>query len=77
VKAESLDHRERRLMQLGEAIEKHLEEGWLYFLIIGRPGEPDTTNLICNAPIAMNKQVLEMLRELTERYSRGVEPREL
>jgi serine protease inhibitor ecotin len=77
VKAESPDHRERRLMQLGEAVEKHLEEGWLYFLVIGKPGDPDSTNLICNAPMETNKQVLEMLKELAERYSKGVQPREL
>jgi uncharacterized membrane protein YdbT with pleckstrin-like domain len=74
---ETIDHRERRLLVLSEAIEKHLEEGWLYFLVIGKPGDQDSTNLICNAPLETNKQVLEMLKELTERYSKGIQPREL
>jgi hypothetical protein len=77
MEAESLDHRERRLLVLAEAIEKHLDEGWLYFLVIGRPGDPDSTNMICNAPLETNKQILEMLKELTERYASGVGPREL
>jgi len=47
---ETLDHRERRLMQLGEALERHLEEGWLYYLVIARPGEPDSVNMISNVP---------------------------
>ena len=74
---ETIDHRERRLLVLSEAIEKHREEGWLYFLVIGKPGDQDSTNLICNAPLETNKQVLEMLKELTERYSKGIQPREL
>jgi len=77
MEAESLDHRERRLLQLAEAIEKHVEEGWLYFLVIGQPGDPDSTNLICNAPLETNKEVLEMLQELVQRYSKGIKPREL
>jgi hypothetical protein len=77
MEAESLDHRERRLLVLAEAIEKHLDEGWLYFLVIGKPGERDSTNMICNARLETHQQVMEMLKELTERYAKGVSPREL
>jgi serine protease inhibitor ecotin len=77
MEAESLDHRERRLLQLGEAVEKHLDEGWLYFLVIGKPGDPDSTNMICNALPETHQQILELLKTITERYSQGVSPREL
>jgi hypothetical protein len=77
VKAESLDHRERRLLQLGEAVEKHLDEGWLYFLVIGKPGDPDSVNLISNAAPETCPLAVEMLKTLAERYAKGVGPREL
>jgi hypothetical protein len=77
MEAESLDHRERRLLQLGEAVEKHLDEGWIYCLVIGRPGDGDSVNLISNAPPETHGQILELLKTLTERHSKGVDPREL
>ena len=77
MEAESLDHRERRLLQLGEAVEKHLDEGWIYLLVIGRPGDGDSVNVVSNAPLETHQQILEMLKTLTERYSKGVGPREL
>ena len=64
-------------MVLAEAIEKHLEEGWLYFLVIGKPGDQDSINMVCNAPLGTNQEILEMLKILTERYTRGVQPKEL
>jgi hypothetical protein len=77
VKAESLDHRERRLLVLGEAVEKHLDEGWLYFLVIGQPGDGDSVNVISNAPLETHQQIFEMLKTLADRYSKGAQPREL
>jgi hypothetical protein len=77
MEAESLDHRERRLLQLGEAVEKHLDEGWIYCLVIGRPGDGDSVNLISNVPPEAHRQILEMLKTLVERYSQGVDPRAL
>jgi serine protease inhibitor ecotin len=75
--SETQDHRERRLLVLAGALEKHLDEGWLYFLVIGKPGDPDSTNMVCNAPLETNEEVLKMLKELTERYSKGLKPQKL
>jgi hypothetical protein len=77
MEAESLDHRERRLLVLGEAVEKHLDEGWVYFLVIGQPGDPDSVNLISNAAPETHPRALEMLKTLAERYAKGVGSREL
>jgi len=74
---ETLDHRERRLMQLGEALERHLEEGWLYYLVIARPGEPDSVNMISNVPPEEIKQIIDMLSELTRRHQAGQGPKQL
>jgi hypothetical protein len=74
---ETVDHRERRLLVLSEAIEKHLEEGWIYLLVIGKPGDGDSVNVISNAPMETHQQILEMLKTLAERYSKGIQPREL
>jgi hypothetical protein len=77
MEAESLDHRERRLLQLGEAVEKHLDEGWIYLLVIGKPGDGDSVNVVSNAPLETHRQILEMLKTLAKRYSKGVPPQEL
>jgi len=77
METESPDHRERRLQQLSEAIEKHLEEGWLYFLVIGKPGEVDSINLVSNSTMADHQQIIDILQTITERSSKGVQPQEL
>jgi hypothetical protein len=59
---ETIDHRERRLLVLSEAIEKHLEEGWIYLLVIGKPGDGDSVNVISNEET--HQQILEMLKTL-------------
>lgn len=74
---ESLEHRERRLMQLGDAVEGLLEEGWVYWLIIGKPGELDSTNIVSNVPPPFNEQIRDMLLEIARRYKAGVKPSEL
>jgi hypothetical protein len=47
---ESLDHRERRLTALGDAIDAQIEEGWVYLVMIGKPGDDETYNLLSNIP---------------------------
>ena len=75
---EPLDHRERRLMQLGEALEKHLDEDWIYFLVIGRPGDPDPTNIISNVPPGGSiSEITKLLNEIARRYQAGERPKEL
>lgn len=75
---ESLDHRERRLMQLGEAVEALLDEGWSYWLIVGKVGEPDSTNIVSNTSPETALAVVEgMLEVIRERYSKGVKATEL
>jgi hypothetical protein len=74
---ESLDHRQRRLLRLAEVLEKHIDEGWIYVLVLGKPGEAGATNLLTNAPPKKHSEILEMLRELVERHKEGVKPEEL
>ena len=77
MKNEPLDHRERRLMQLGEALEKHLDEDWIYFLVIGRPGDLDSTNIISNVPPLGIEEITKLLNEIARRYQAGERPKEL
>jgi hypothetical protein len=61
---ETNDHRERRLTQLGEAVEALLNEGWSYMLILGKPGDA--------------KEALQvMVAILGERQAKGQKPTEI
>jgi hypothetical protein len=77
---EPLDHRERRLMQLSEVLESYLceyDEHWLYLLVIAKPGDLDSVNLLSNMPPEATGEILATLQELAKRYSEGVAPQEL
>jgi hypothetical protein len=75
---ETIDHRERRLSQLAEAIESLLDDGWSYLLILGKPGDADTVNLVSNIPVKYSEQALKvMLEVLGQRQAGGQKPKEL
>jgi hypothetical protein len=73
--SETTDHRERRLMQLCEALQPHLDEGQYFVLIIGKPEDPESINLVSNIPAA--EEFMEILTEITNRHAKGTKPQEL
>jgi hypothetical protein len=66
---ETPDHRERRLLQLAEAIEPHLDQGWLFLLVIGKPEDRESVNVVSNIPFP--EQVVELLQVIIDRHAAG------
>jgi hypothetical protein len=75
---ETTDHRKRRLTQLGEAIDALLDDGWYYMLILGKPGDDDTVNLVSNIPPKYADQALQAMGGvLRKRQAKGQKPTEI
>jgi hypothetical protein len=62
---------------MAEAIEERVAPGWLYVLVLGKPGEGESVNMVSNAPSEQQAELLEMLQELVRRSESGVTPKEL
>jgi hypothetical protein len=73
--SETTDHRERRLMQLCEALQPHLDEGQYFALIIATPGDLESINLVSNIPVP--EEFIEVLAEIVNRHAKGRKPQEL
>jgi hypothetical protein len=62
-------------MQLCEALEPHLEEGWYFALIVAKPGDLDSVNIVSNIPNP--DEFIDCLQELIDRHTKGRKPQEL
>ena len=47
---------------------------WLYVVIIHKPGDDESTNLVSNTPDPIAEQ---MIREIGERWNKGTRPKQL
>jgi hypothetical protein len=56
---ETPEDRQARLRQLADAIEFQLEPGWVYVLVVGKPGDAQSVNLVSNAPTEMADQIIQ------------------
>lgn len=66
--------REKRLRELTGMIEVTLGPEWVYFVVIAKPGEPQSINLVSNAP---EEIAADMIREIGERWNKGTRPQKL
>jgi hypothetical protein len=66
--------REKRLQDLTGMLELVLGPEWLYVVIIHKPGDDESTNLVSNTPDPIAEQ---MIREIGERWNKGTRPKQL
>jgi hypothetical protein len=53
--------RVRRLRLMAEAIDSYLPPDWIFVLLVGKPGDIDTVNLVSNAPQDMADALIEVM----------------
>jgi hypothetical protein len=66
---ETFDHRERRLGQLADALEQYIDQDWLYFLFLGKPGDDHTFNLVSNVPPDKADEFMKAFIEVCKRQT--------
>jgi hypothetical protein len=53
--------RVRRLRLMAEAVDGYLPPDWIFVLIIGKPDDADTVNLVSNAPGDLANAIIETM----------------
>jgi hypothetical protein len=53
--------RVRRLRLIADAIDSYLPPEWVFVLIVGKPGDDDTVNLVSNAPGEMADALVKVM----------------
>lgn len=71
---EKIEERRARLRNLSEALESQLDPGWVYVLVVGKPGEKESVNMLSNAPLEMTDKII---KEMASRCANGERPRNL
>ena len=66
--------RRERLNAIAGAIELVLGPGWVYVVIIAKPGEPASVNMMSDCPL---ESFAEIMSELSQRWKDGNRPKEL
>lgn len=66
--------RKKRLRDLTGMLELVLGPEWVYIVIIAKPGDPETLNLVSNTPPEIGD---DMIREIGERWNKGTRPKQL
>jgi hypothetical protein len=58
---ESESPRVKRLRYMAEAVDNYLPPDWVFVLIVGKPGDADTVNLVSNAPEDIADALIEVM----------------
>ena len=53
--------RVKRLRLMAEAVDGYLPPEWVFVLIVGKPGDVDTVNLVSNAPGETADALIEVM----------------
>lgn len=72
---ERIEERRARLRNLAEALQSQLDPDWVYVLLVGKPGEKESVNMICNSSPELTDKIV---KEIASKWAKGdLRPRNL